>query len=661
MSAKINTSYLGNNLNEKLDYDKETMIKVDHVSMVFNIANQKLNSLKEYFIAFTKHELRFKEFRALNDVSFEVKKGDVFGILGTNGSGKSTMLKIVAGVLTPTEGTIEVNGRIAPLIELGAGFDMDLTARENVFLNGALLGYPKKFIAQHMDDIIEFAEIEQFMDMPLKNYSSGMIARIAFAIATVIVPEVLIVDEVLSVGDFMFQQKCERRITDIIKDHGVTVLIVSHNNDQIERLCNKAIWIEKGHTRMMGKAEEVCGAYRVVGGRGGTAESENRVIEMMQLEVEDPQMYYGEISGNDRYATSVAIADACFRKQKTAILTPSDDFVAAMNANALAGVVDGLVLNTSTECLQGVTKEFLKRIEVEQVILLDSRNMIAKEVSDALEEGGIKTTTIASDNQAQLSLNVYEFARKSAGCTSGASGTNSAGSANSAISTNNDELTEPSATWSDTAILTYSQSVCGLISLSPCIASWHIPTFFLDPTDKAINERICSTICQDFSNVIIVEQGILVDDSIVEKLQKANLNITRFANDNQCELNKEIDRWILEQHAKERLPQINKILVSTVWEPVDAYFIGQYAAEQDALLIMSNPNDLNETVAVFDFMDELGDSIDNLMFIGGTSRFSEDDRAILVKAMLTLWKKAGKTDLKAKLVEEAKSKNVGSK
>ncbi len=646
MSAKINTTYLGNNLNEQNDYDKETMIKVDHVSMVFNIANQKLNSLKEYFIAFTKHELRFKEFRALDDVSFEVKKGDVFGILGTNGSGKSTMLKIVAGVLSPTEGSIEVKGRIAPLIELGAGFDMDLTARENVFLNGALLGYPKKFIAQHMDDIIEFAEIEQFMDMPLKNYSSGMIARIAFAIATVIVPEVLIVDEVLSVGDFMFQQKCERRITDIIKDHGVTVLIVSHNNDQIERLCNKAIWIEKGHTRMMGNAEEVCGAYRVVGGRGGTAESETRVIEMMQLDVEDPQIYYGEISGNDRYATSVAIADACFEQQKTAILTPSDDFVAAMTANALAGVVDGLVLNTSIESLQGVTKEFLKRIGANQAILIDSKNKISKEVSKALEEEGISTTIIASNNQSQLSLNVYEFARTNNEQTKAAK----QGEHNEQIKQNE----QPKNKWSDTAVLTYSKSVCGMISLSPLIYSKHIPTFFLDPTDKAINERICSAICQNFSNVIIVEQGILVDDSIVEKLEKANINIQRFADDDQCELNKSIDRWILEQHAKEGLPQINKVLVSTVWEPVDAYFIGQYAAAQDVLLLMANPNDLNETVGVFDFLDELGGSIDDLTFIGGTSRFSEDDRAILVKAMLSSWKKAGKQDPKSKLAKRSK-------
>ena len=268
MPENINTTPLGDierELAAAVD-DRPVMVDVDRVSMVFNMASQQLNSLKEYAIALAKRELMFKEFRALDGVSFTVRKGDVFGILGTNGSGKSTMLKIIAGVLEPTEGTCTINGSIAPLIELGAGFDMELTARENIFLNGALLGYSKKFIQQHFDEIVDFAEVEKFLDMPMKNYSSGMVARIAFAIATVIVPEILIVDEVLSVGDFMFQQKCERRITQLIKEHDVTVLIVSHNNDQIERLCNKAIWIEKGHTRMMGSAADVCRAYRVLGG-----------------------------------------------------------------------------------------------------------------------------------------------------------------------------------------------------------------------------------------------------------------------------------------------------------------------------------------------------------------------------------------------------------
>ena len=245
--------------------DAPVMISVNNISMVFNCANEQLNSLKEYAIALAKHELRFKELRALDNVSFEVRKGDVYGILGKNGSGKSTLLKIVAGVLVPTEGSCTVHGNIAPLIELGAGFDFELTARENIYLNGALLGYSKKFIDQHFNEIVSFAEVEEFLGMPLKNYSSGMVARIAFAIATVIVPDILIVDEVLSVGDFLFQRKCEERIANLITNHGVTVLIVSHNNEQISRLCNKAIWIDNGRICMKGKAEEVCKAYQELG------------------------------------------------------------------------------------------------------------------------------------------------------------------------------------------------------------------------------------------------------------------------------------------------------------------------------------------------------------------------------------------------------------
>lgn len=242
----------------------DPMVIVDHVSMIFNIANEKMQSLKEYFIKIARHELMFKEFVAINDVSFTVNRGDVFGLVGTNGSGKSTMLKIIAGVLEPSEGTCTVNGTISPLIELGAGFDPELTARENIYLNGALLGHSKKFLDDNIDEIIDFAELYDFMEMPLKNYSSGMVARIAFAIATVTEPDLLIVDEVLSVGDFLFQQKCEDRINRMIKN-GTTVLIVSHSTEQIERLCNKALWIEKSNLKMIGNAQEVCAAYRHLG------------------------------------------------------------------------------------------------------------------------------------------------------------------------------------------------------------------------------------------------------------------------------------------------------------------------------------------------------------------------------------------------------------
>lgn len=237
-------------------------IEVNDVSMIFNMASERLDNLKEYFIKLVKHELFFEEFHALKHVSFKVRRGEVLGLVGTNGSGKSTMLKIIAGVLEPSEGSVRVHGNIAPLIELGAGFDIELTARENIYLNGALLGYTKEFIDAHLDDIVDFAELRDFMDMPLKNYSSGMVARIAFAIATVTEPDVLIVDETLSVGDVFFQEKCEARIKSFIDSGHVTVLFVSHSIEQVERICTRAVWIEKGQQRMDGPVEEVCRAYR---------------------------------------------------------------------------------------------------------------------------------------------------------------------------------------------------------------------------------------------------------------------------------------------------------------------------------------------------------------------------------------------------------------
>lgn len=239
----------------------EAVIVFDHVDMIFNIASEQLNNLKEYFIKLVRRELFFEEFKALKDVSFTIHRGEVYGVVGSNGSGKSTLLKLVAGVLEPSNGSVTVNGTIAPIIELGAGFDFELTARENVYLNGALLGYSKKFINEKYESIIDFAEIRDFQDMPIKNYSSGMVARIAFAIATVTTPDILVVDEALSVGDFRFQEKCENRIKELVS-HGTTLLFVSHSIEQVERVCERALWIEKGVARMQGDVMEVCEAYR---------------------------------------------------------------------------------------------------------------------------------------------------------------------------------------------------------------------------------------------------------------------------------------------------------------------------------------------------------------------------------------------------------------
>lgn len=335
-------------------FNRPVMIKVDHVSMTFNMASEKMNNLKEYAIALAKRKLFFESFTALDDISFEVKKGDVFGILGTNGSGKSTLLKIIAGVLEPTSGYSETNGNIAPLIELGAGFDMELSARENIYLNGALLGYSKKFIDNHFDEIVDFAEVEKFLDMPMKNYSSGMVARIAFAIATVIVPDILIVDEVLSVGDFMFQKKCEDRINDLITKHGVTVLIVSHSNDQIERLCNKAVWIEKGHVRILGDADKICNTYRVLGGRTGSAESESYLYgQIKELECTCPLRKTKVIGGESHLdiARNMALQQ-WGREIDSAVFVPDSAHTYSLLAVGIAGALNAPILPfDANDCL----------------------------------------------------------------------------------------------------------------------------------------------------------------------------------------------------------------------------------------------------------------------------------------------------------------------
>ncbi len=236
-------------------------IKVENVSVKFNLATEKVESLKEYFVNFIKgNRVKIDEFYALKDVSFEIMKGDSFAILGSNGSGKSTMLKVISGIYKPTKGNIKVNGSIAPMIELGAGFDMDLTARENVYLNGAVLGYSRVFMEEKFQEIIDFAELWDFVDVPVKNYSSGMQARLGFAIATQVKPDVLIVDEILSVGDAHFQEKCENKMEEL-KSKGTTLVLVSHSIKQVLSTCKNAAWINKGKLMMLGTAEEVCAEY----------------------------------------------------------------------------------------------------------------------------------------------------------------------------------------------------------------------------------------------------------------------------------------------------------------------------------------------------------------------------------------------------------------
>ena len=243
----------------------EEIIKVENVSMRFNLAEEKTDTMKEYFLKMIKGKLHFTEFYALKNVSFTIHRGESVALIGRNGSGKSTMLKVIAGVLTASQGTVSVSGSIAPLIELGAGFDMDLTARENIYLNGAVMGHNRKFMDENFQEILEFSELQDFIDVPLKNYSSGMVARLGFAIATQVQADILVVDEILAVGDFKFQQKCKERMKHLM-GKGTTVLFVSHSDDQVKEICQRAIWLSHGEVMADGPAAEVCDKYRAAMG-----------------------------------------------------------------------------------------------------------------------------------------------------------------------------------------------------------------------------------------------------------------------------------------------------------------------------------------------------------------------------------------------------------
>ena len=238
-------------------------IDARHISMKFNLNSEGVDSAKEYFIRLVKHDLHYSEFWALKDVSFKVKKGDRMGVLGFNGAGKSTLLKTVAGVLKPTQGTIRTEGVIAPMLELGAGFDPNYSGKENIFLYGATLGFPRSFLESKYDEIVEFSELGDFINTPIKSYSSGMRSRLGFSIATSVKPEVLILDEVLSVGDAAFKDKSEQRILNMMED-GVTVLFVSHSTERVERICNKAIILNQGQLVANGDAPDVCALYRMM-------------------------------------------------------------------------------------------------------------------------------------------------------------------------------------------------------------------------------------------------------------------------------------------------------------------------------------------------------------------------------------------------------------
>ena len=239
----------------------EKIIEVKNVTMKFTMSDEPINSLKEIFTTAVTGKLKFNEFLALDDVSFDLEKGKTLGLIGSNGAGKSTTLKLISGILKPTSGSIVTKGNIVPMLELGAGFDLELTGKENIYLNGAILGYSKQYLESKYDEIVDFAEIREFIDMPIRNYSSGMMARLAFSIASVVQPEILIVDEILAVGDAAFQEKSYKRMKELMSG-GATVLFVSHDIEKIEEMCDKVIWLDHGKVVKEGKAKTICKAYK---------------------------------------------------------------------------------------------------------------------------------------------------------------------------------------------------------------------------------------------------------------------------------------------------------------------------------------------------------------------------------------------------------------
>lgn len=605
MPETVNTSFLGSNIDTVENISEETMISVDDVSMVFNMASETMNNLKEYAIALARHELRFKEFRALDHISLEVKKGDVFGILGTNGSGKSTLLKIIAGVLEPSEGACTVNGSIAPLIELGAGFDMELTARENIYLNGALLGYSKQFINENFDDIVEFAEIEHFLDMPLKNYSSGMIARIAFAIATVIIPEILIVDEVLSVGDFMFQQKCERRINTLIEEHGVTVLIVSHDNNLIERLCNKAVWIEKGHLRMAGAAKDVCHIYRMIGGRIGEPESEKLITDtLFDDSVKSNPSLYSTITGDKTSSYSVKLTELTYPStSETVILTPTFGSVENYSSLSLANYYDCPILTIDQDEISESTRQTILRLKPNKFIIVGNKIDIPLSIESILSSdfNAKEIIRLEGNNAPEIALAVFDHL-KGKGLDS------------------------------KTALISYKDCVGDLNTLSPWIYKWGVPCFFnWSPLeiDNNTNE-----VLKSFKRVIIVAGDGQISESFEIELNSLEIETVRLQGEGPFKANIIINQWIDNEYKTQGLTRSRNLVISSFWQPEKAFTLGIYTGKNDAVILLDDPGNLDSVAILLKYLKTNGDRYDSMLFVGDEEHFNNSDKKLLTKALL---------------------------
>lgn len=581
------------------------VIEIRNVVMDFNSASQQLNSFKEYFIALAKRELMFKRFRALDDISLTVQKGDVFGILGTNGSGKSTLMKIVSGVLEPTEGSVAIRGNIAPLIELGAGFDFELTARENIYLNGALLGYSKSFIDQHFEEIVDFAEIRDFLDMPLKNYSSGMVSRIAFAIATVIVPDILIVDEVLSVGDFMFRQKCEKRIQSLIHEHGTTVLIVSHSSEQIERLCNKAIWIEKGHMRMIGPAKEVSKVYQALGGHKGSQKSESTLFELLQDRGHGRADLIETIAGADMCSTNAIVAKQLLDEASTSsfVLCPGDDPSVYLASLALGHATGSVNLMTQAERLPESSLSILLGKTPDNVYCIaaaaQSEQLVGSVRSALPRECSLRVFPYESPDS--LTLEIFEMA---------------------------------SATHNDSpapriAIAAGSNLGSASATLAPLVACG-VPFFIVTESETA--DRVMSHLENTGIRVLLVLNNATNEalDDLARRAASANLETVVLDDIKGDAANEEALHLLSSLFGYE--PNLESLYLSAQDGVIDALSAAPLVARDQSIMLTVDHNNMDSMVRAIEQISSSEPNLRHLVFLGGNYCFNPVDKEIFGKA-----------------------------
>lgn len=595
-----NSSVLSNRSEEIFVKDVPVIIDICDVSMDYNFANEKLTSLKEYFIALLKRQLMFKRFRALEDISFKVQKGDVFGILGTNGSGKSTLLKIVSGVLEPTEGSVEIVGNIAPLIEMGAGFDFELTGRENVYLNGALLGYPKHFIDQHFDEIVEFSEIGQFIDLPLKNYSSGMVSRIAFAIATIMVPDILIVDEVLSVGDQMFRKKCEKRIQELIKDHGTTVLMVSHSSDEIDRMCNKAIWIEKGHMRMIGEAKDVSLAYQALGGHSGSEEAEDYIFQILKRSPRKDANFVSFISGHKDALVDDIINNFLLTYDKsidTVVIIDSNDPSMYQLGSSFAAWRNGALVLLDAGEIDSNTASFLTAVKPSNVFYLGNiskRAAIEREVSAFC--GNPEFVAFEGNGVSSLSFELFDYlALSDEKPSSIVISAGNAGAASAALSA-----------------YAYSNKLALLIA----------------ETESEFRRALDIADSGQFEDVIVLDGDVEGNIFSSSDLLGSNRECIILRDDCTLEAAQEAVEWVLDREEE----SFKTLFVTDIETPTYAFLSASLASRNKALPLPVNHANLDSMKSACEVTERMKDRIEYIRLIGSEGAFDDVDMKLFACA-----------------------------